>query len=79
MNKRTRRNLRTLLLACFATATLVWSAIVHFDVPAVDMAWLFLYSAMGVFFIILLAAASVALIQGSRALWRRLSRQEEEQ
>ena len=63
-----------MLLATLATATLVWSAIHHFDVPAEKMAWLLLYSAMGVFGIMLLAASAVASLHGVRFLWRKLAR-----
>ena len=64
------RNRRTLLLAALATATLVWSAIEHFDVPPAEMATLFAYSALGVLVIILAAAMTVALIKGLQWLFR---------
>ncbi len=64
------RNRRTLVLGILATATLVWSVIHHFDVPAEDMAWLFAYSVLGVFGIMLLAALAVAVLQGLRYLLR---------
>ena len=70
------RNRQTLLLAILATATLVWSAIHHFGVPPKEMAWLLLYSAIGVFAIMFLAAVAVALVQGLRMLWRKLSQRE---
>lgn len=69
-----RRNARTLLLAILATATFIWSAIYHFDIPAQEMAWLGLYTAAGVLTIALLAALTVASLHGIRYLWRRFRR-----
>ncbi len=66
------RGRRTLLLALLATLTLVWAAIYRFDVPAEEMAWLALYSAAGVFGIVVLAALFVALLQLLKWLLRRL-------
>ncbi len=66
------RNRRTLLLGVLATLTLAWSAVYHFDVPLKDMLWLALYSALGVFSIIFLAALSVAALQLLKWLLRRL-------
>jgi hypothetical protein len=65
------RNGRTILLGVFATATLVWSAINHFSVPIEEMAWLLAYSALGVLFIMLLAAAAVAVLQAVKSLRRK--------
>ena len=62
------KSLRTILLGVFATVTLVWSAIYHFGVPMQEMAWLFAYSAMGVLFIVLLAAAAVAVLEVGKRL-----------
>ena len=73
----TSRNRRTLLLAVLASATLIWSAIYHFDIAPVEMAWLFLYSAMGVFAIMLAAALTVALIVGLKASHRRWRKPED--
>jgi hypothetical protein len=66
---------RTIFLAALAMATLVWSAIYHFGVPAQEMAWLFAYSALGVLLIVLLAAIAVALLQGVKMLRRKNSGQ----
>ena len=65
------RNRRTLILAFMASGLLVWSAIYHFDIPAQDMARLFVYSAAGVLMIVLAAALFVAVLVGMRTLWRR--------
>ena len=67
------KNRRTIFLATLAMATLVWSAIYHFGVPAQEMAWLFAYSTLGVLLIVLLAAIAVALVHGVKILRRKNS------
>jgi hypothetical protein len=64
------RHRRTLFLGILATVVFVWAAITRFDVPAEDMAWLFVYCILGVFTTMLLAALTVALFVGLRRLSR---------
>ena len=62
------RHKRTLFLGVLATCVFVWAAIDRFDVPAEEMAWLFVYCILGVLTTMLLAALTVAVFIGLRRL-----------
>lgn len=66
------RGRRSLLLALLLLATLLWSAVYSFDVPPRELAILGLYSALGIFTIMLGAALCVALLQLLKAALRRM-------
>ena len=67
----TRNMRRTLLLGVVATASVVWAAHTHFDVPLEELAWLLLYCVLGVLLMAVLAGLSVALVILLRRIWRR--------
>lgn len=61
-----KRYLRTSILAVVATGTFVWSAIDMFDVDPMEMWQFFKLSALGLVFIMLLAAILVAAFKSLR-------------
>lgn len=74
MKKRTRRQLRTLLIAIFAAATFAWSAIYIFDVPSKTMLQLFLLSGMVIVLMMLAAIIPSLLLY----YFRHVRKQEED-
>ena len=68
---RKHRGKRTVFLGVLASVAFVWAAIDRFDIPAEEMARMFLYSVMAVFFTMLMAAVCMALVIAVKALYRR--------
>jgi hypothetical protein len=64
------RHRRTLFLGVLATVVFVWAAITRFDVPAEEMARLFVYCILGVLTTMVLAALTVAVLVGLKRLAR---------
>ena len=66
------RNRRTAFLAIVATVTFGWSAVVQFDVPVEELAWLLLYCLIGVICVAMLAGVAVGLVVLIGSLRRKL-------